>query len=162
MKRSVAATKGGSLWSLPPVIRRWLLAAALFALALTAPACTTTSSPIPKNSPQASAGTSCRLTVSITTTSGTTWGTVTATSGGTSFTFGSANRTVSLPCGATANLKERPTDSNSWPFHDWQVGTERVTGTSTSTVVNGADQVSAVYVSGALGAASPTPSGSGD
>jgi len=34
------------------------------------------------SAPQASAGTSCRLTVSITTTSGSTWGTVTAASGG--------------------------------------------------------------------------------
>jgi len=143
-----------------PCAIRGLLAAAALALAITLPGCASTSTPNPGSPPQASAGTSCRLTVTITTASGTTWGTVTATTGGATFTFGQAIKTVNIPCGATVQLSERPTDSNNWPFHDWQVGPKTVTGTSTSTVVTGAVQVNADYSPTAASPASPTPSAS--
>jgi hypothetical protein len=137
------------------------LAAAL-GLAITTQGCTSNTADSPLPAPQASAGTSCRLTVSITTTSGTTWGTVTATSGGATLTFGQASRTVSLPCGATVKFTELPSDSNSWTFYGWRVGPKSVTGSSTSTVVTGAEMVDAVYVLSAPGATSPTVPASGN
>ncbi|HUY07978.1 MAG TPA: hypothetical protein VMW80_00790 [Candidatus Dormibacteraeota bacterium] len=141
---------------------RALLLAVALGLAITTQGCASSSAIRPGAPPQASAGTSCRLTVTITTTSGTTWGTVTATSGGASFTFGQATRTIGIPCGATVKLTELPTDSNSWPFHGWRVGAKKVTGTSTSTVVSGADAVDAVYVLSAPGSTSPTATASGN
>jgi hypothetical protein len=159
MKLPAVKTRGGPSGALATAIRCLLLAAAV-AVALTVQGCTST--PVRGSPPQASAGTSCPLTVTITSSLGTTWGTVTAAEGGSTFTFGQATRTVGIPCGATVHLSERPTDSNSWPFHDWRVGTEKVIGTSTSTVVTGAVEVNAVYVLGAPDSAVPTPSASGN
>ncbi|HUY56637.1 MAG TPA: hypothetical protein VMV12_02265 [Candidatus Micrarchaeaceae archaeon] len=159
MERSAVAVPRGSRAALALPFAGLILAVAL---TLSATGCGSSPTPNAGLLPQASAGTSCRLTVSITSSLGRTWGTVTATSGGTSFTFGRATRSVSIPCGATVELAERPTDSNSWSFLDWRVGDRTAKGTTASTVVNGSIQVSAVYVLAAPSTGPPTPSASGN
>jgi len=132
------------------------------ALAFTIQGCGAAPAAQTDSAPQASAGTSCRLTVSITTTSGTTWGAVTAASGSATFSFGGARRTVGIPCGAKVQLRESPTDSNSAPFQLWRVGSRTVMGTRTSTVVTGPVEVQAVYRVVGLSSPTPTPSPSGN
>ncbi|MGH7693150.1 MAG: hypothetical protein ACRENY_09220 [Candidatus Dormibacteria bacterium] len=106
--------------------------------------------------PHASAGTACRLTVSITTSGGTTWGTVTVTAAGRHFTFGRATRSVRVPCGASVSLSQRPTNSTVAPFRGWEVGGTPVASSVTSTVVNGAFLVRALYRPSVEPTASPT------
>lgn len=144
----------------PPALPRWLWAAAVAGTALAVQGCSASPANTPSASPHASAGTSCSLTVAITTTAGTTWGTVTASSSSANFTqfiFSSPSTTVAIPCRASVHFKERPIDSNTWPFRNWKVDKQTVTGTSASIVVNGAAEVRAVYVLAASKAASPTP-----
>lgn len=145
-----------------PMLFRGLLLAAALGLAITTQGCATNPAASPLRVPQASAGTSCRLTVSITSTAGTTWGTVTAVSAGATLTFAQASRTIGLPCGATVKFTELPTDSNSWTFYGWRVGPRSVSGSTTSTVVAGTETVEAVYVLSAPGSTSPTAPASGN
>lgn len=143
-------------------VPRSLALLALLLLALLASACSSTPNPSPGTPPQASPGTGCRLSVSITESSGTVWGTVTATAAGTTFVFDAATRSVPVACGTTVDLRERPTDSTNWPFYAWRLGSRKVTSTSASTVVNGVAHVDAVFAPAPGAIASPTASAAGN
>jgi hypothetical protein len=134
---------------------------ALLSLGLALQGCAQGISASPRDAPSASAGTGCSLSVEITAGSGTTWGAVTAHVGGSSYTFSSPTRTVSLSCGSSVELSETPTDSTAWSFRGWQIGARRVTATHATAIVNHAEHVAAVYVPANQSATSPTPSASG-
>ncbi|MGH7609930.1 MAG: hypothetical protein ACREOD_08390 [Candidatus Dormibacteria bacterium] len=108
----------------------------------------------PANStPQAQPGTDCRLVVAITTSHGTTWGTVAARVGGRRLAFTGPERSVAVSCRVTARLSETPTDSAAWPFAAWLIGSHSTASVHASTLVNGVVRVRAVYAPAA--AASP-------
>ncbi|HEY6538327.1 MAG TPA: hypothetical protein VI138_04710 [Candidatus Dormibacteraeota bacterium] len=134
----------------------------LLALGCLVAGCAPGASPDPGTPPQASAGTGCQLTVAITSTGGTAWGTVTVLAVGRVFTFARAERTVTVPCGATVGFKERPTDSTDWPFQGWQLGKKMVVATSWRTVVTGAVRVTAVYLAIATPGIGVTPAPTGN
>lgn len=141
---------------------RSLVWAALLPGAVLISACATPSAPSAGAAPQASPGTGCQLTVSITAASGTVWGSVTAAVSGSTVVFDGASRSITVPCGAKVELSERPTDSTDWPFHGWRVGTKTVAATRTSAVVTAAVQVLAIFVPAPGLTASPTSSPSGN
>jgi hypothetical protein len=141
--------------------RKWLAGAALVSLALALQGCAQGLTASPSDAPSASAGTGCTLTVEITSSAGSTWGAVTVRVGGSSYTFGSPARTVSLSCGSTVQLSETPIDSTEWPFQGWRLGTRRLTTTDVTAIVTGAEHVAAVYVPANQPTSSPAPSAPG-
>jgi hypothetical protein len=94
------------------------------------------------------------VTISITSTSGYTWGTVTARYAvghrTTSHTCSSARCVLRVPQGATVHLSQVPTNSSTWPFKDWQISarnhTRLVMSPSVAIKVSGKTLVTAVYI----------------
>lgn len=97
----------------------------------------------------------CALTVDITTSASTPWGTVTAAYGSTSHSLDTPNQTLRVPCGTAVTLSEIPASSGSWPFSGWTVAT--ASGSTTSVqqplqvTVSGATTVTANYVYKGMG-----------
>lgn len=94
------------------------------------------------------------VTITITNTGGTVWGSVTA-----SYTYKHAKMTktcttatcaLRIPQGVTARLSQTPTDSSTWPFQSWTINSKGHTSTKTSASVKlkvtGKIAVTAVYV----------------
>jgi len=141
---------------------RPLIGVLICALGLAATGCGAGPSAGSSSAPNPSAGTSCSLTVDITASAGSAsaWGTVSATTAGSSYTFSRPSQTVSVSCGSLLQFRQTPTNSTTWRFREWRIqgasDTRARTSLVLSTVVNGVDRVSAVYV--AVGSASsPTP-----
>jgi hypothetical protein len=94
------------------------------------------------------------VTISITTTNGTTWGTVTVKytirHQLTRHTCSAASCTLEIPKGVKVHLSQIPTNSGSWPFKDWQITAHRrmttVMTASLVITVTGSTTVAAVYV----------------
>jgi hypothetical protein len=95
-----------------------------------------------------------RLRVSITTTSGTVWGNVTASY---SYRHKSIKRSctatkcqLQIPNGAKMHLTQVPTDATTWPFKAWQIrsskGTRTLTTRSIKVKMTGTLAITAVYV----------------
>jgi hypothetical protein len=95
-----------------------------------------------------------RLTIAITTTSGSVWGKVTAR-----YTWSHKNAlkscsqtkcTFQIPHGAMLHVKQTATNTATWPFKDWVVKTSRGTatkmGSSVSMKMNANATVTAVYI----------------
>lgn len=109
---------------------------------------------VPGASAQRSAASKASLSLRITTTGSTVWGTVTAT-------YASSNKTTHRSCsaavcswrvpqGVTLHLTQTAADSATWPFHGWKVRTGGTTRTmmagSIRLKVKGTTNVTAVYV----------------
>jgi len=99
----------------------------------------------------------CHLAVAITTTAGSTWGTVTATYGSTTITFTGAEKTVAVPCGTTVTLSQTATSTATWPFAHWTVPGGLVKGSSTTVDV----RAETVHATATYVLAGPASSGSG-
>lgn len=93
----------------------------------------------------ASSSTACALDLTITETSGTVWGTVNVKDGSTSKRISSASKSMSLPCGSTATLTEKPTNATTWPFHRWTVQGKTKSGSRIRIPISGTTKVKAVY-----------------
>ncbi|HEX6506900.1 MAG TPA: hypothetical protein VF221_04635 [Chloroflexota bacterium] len=95
-----------------------------------------------------------QLTVTITATGGTVWGTVTAryTYQGHTVqrTTSQAVSTITVPRGVTVHLQQRPASASIWPFKHWTVGQgakASTTGAATlSLKMNRNYQVTALYI----------------
>jgi len=103
------------------------------------------------------------ITIYITQTSGTVWGTVTA-----AYTFKqrayhrsltAAKSTLTVPNGVKLHLSQTPTNASSWPFKKWTVThnhkTNVVMSSSTTVKVAGKMSITAVYVLSQSGYTSP-------
>jgi plastocyanin len=94
------------------------------------------------------------ITITITSTSGTVWGSVTAAytykNAKTTKTCSTSSCALRIPQGVTARLSQTPTDSSTWPFQSWTVNSKGHTRTKTNASiklkVTGKTTVSAVYV----------------
>jgi hypothetical protein len=94
------------------------------------------------------------VTIHITSTSGTVWGTVAARytyhKATTRRSCAAASCTLHIPKGVTAHLSQTATDSTTWPFQNWQVArnghTSTMSGASIAVKVTGKLSVTAVYV----------------
>lgn len=103
----------------------------------------------------------CPLQVRITSTGGSTWGSVTATFAGKTQVVSASSGTIAVPCGQTVSLAQKPASSKSWPFSAWRISGDHghYAGKSmkSSTIhvkVNAATQVRAQYrLAGSAGAA---------
>jgi hypothetical protein len=106
------------------------------------------------------------VTIAITTTSGTVWGSVTA-----KYTYqhhllsrscAAASCTTRIPQGVTVHFSQTAKDSSTWPFKSWQLTANHKTRTVTSNApavkVNGPMIVSAVYVLSQAQSSPPPPS----
>ena len=117
---------------------KWVVATlTLAALVLSACASTTQSAATPTTgttSSSASAATSgsCEVKVDITASSGTTWGAISANYDGKSVTMSKSNQTLSVPCGTSIALTQKPTNPSEWQFKSWAAK-----GTSLSTPTSG-------------------------
>jgi hypothetical protein len=104
------------------------------------------------------------VTIKITTTGTTVWGTVKAyyTVNGARVNKSCVKTkcTIKAPQGVALHLKQTPTNSSTWPFQDWKLtsggNTKTVAGSSTSFKVKGKSTVTAVYVLGMLREMIPT------
>jgi|GEM_PF-5349371 len=158
------------------LLRRALPLAVGLLVPLFAAACGSTpasSAPHPKSTASAhsSKGNTCALTVDITTTSGTTWGTVDVRYGSTSKTASGASQTYTVPCGSSVSLTQSATSQATWPFSDWTISgdgsaapSSPATGNSLTLTVSAPTTVTAVYVlpsSSSGGGSTAASSGSG-
>lgn len=138
----------------------WLRMLALLAL-LAIPACASAALPAPTTAPTATvqgagAGSrTCTLTVQITASGSTVWGTVTAAYDGTARTLSGATQVVSVPCGTSVTLTQKPNSPTTWPFKGWQasgVSVATPTAASIQVTVTGPTTITAEYVAGSGGA----------
>ena len=98
-------------------------------------------------------GSNCALTIKITQTTPTVWGTVTVSSGaGASDSVTSANKVLKFPCGSALTLRESPAQATTWPFKDWVVNGDQgkyanadQNGSSFALTLNGSTTVIATY-----------------
>lgn len=92
--------------------------------------------------------------ISITSTGGTVWGTVTAAytykHAATTRTCSAATCSLRIPAGVTARLSQTATDSSTWPFKSWKIASKGHKSTRTATTVKfkvtGKVSVTAIYV----------------
>jgi hypothetical protein len=142
--------------------RRWM-AAVVALLAVTGCAASTapTSTRVPTTVPAAATASSaqasgnCTLTVNITASGSTVWGTVTATDNGTTHTLAAASQVVSVPCGTSVSLTQKPSSPSTWPFQGWQSSAASVPTPTAATIhltVTGPTTVTAEYAAGSGGA----------
>ncbi len=94
----------------------------------------------------------CPLQVRITSTGGSTWGSVTATFAGKTQVVRSASGSVAVPCGRTVSLAQKAVSSKTWPFSGWLVSGDhgryagkRMKAKTIQVKVDAATQVQAQY-----------------
>ena len=111
---------------------------------------------------------SCPLRVRITRTGGSTWGSVKATVAGKTQVIRAGSGTVTVPCGQTVSLAQKPTSSKSWPFSGWRISGDHghyagknLKSSTIQVKVNAATQVQADYRLAGGGAAVGAKVGTG-